>query len=99
MDNLEFLIEPEAAIKEYFTSKNLLYLLLLMNMLSELLICYYFLMNENDILRELDAIYRFWHFEEQRMFYEALTKIITAVNLLVYSFGVYSVWSHKVTNY
>jgi len=99
MENLEYLIEPEAAIKEFYKSKNLLFLLLIMNMAFELLICYYFLLNEKEILSELDDIYKFWHFKERKEFYEGLTKCITAVNLIIYTYGLFAVCSLKVTNY
>lgn len=77
----------------------MLYLLIAINLAFEILMTVYIIKNENIILTELNQIYRFWHVEEFRLFFETITKVSSALNVILYFFGFYSVYSHKATNY
>ena len=53
VNNLEYLVEPEDAISNYFHSRNVLYLLMLANICLQFLITYYVIRHEAMILEEL----------------------------------------------
>ena len=99
MNNLEFLVDPQQAVDMYVSNRNILYLLLGLNMLLELLITVYVFKNEGAILRQLNEMYHIWHAQEFKDFFEGCTFISSAFNSFLYVFGFYTVFSHKVTNY
>jgi len=41
VNNLEFLVDPEVALKQYFQSRNMMYMLLGLNMIFESLLTLY----------------------------------------------------------
>ena len=97
--NLEYLVEPEVAIKQYYSNRNVLYFLLSLNLLFETLLTIYVVKNEDFILNQLNQIYRFWQVDDFKMFFETTTGANTVLNTLMYFYGFYTVFSHKVTNY
>lgn len=99
VNNLEYLVDPEIAIKQYFQNRNILYFLLTLNLLFESLLTVYIIKNEFFILKQLNQIYRFWHLDEFKSFFEGVTCINAALNSLMYVFGYFTIFSHKVTNY
>lgn len=99
VNNLEYLVEPETAIKQYFSNRRVLYMLILMNLLFETLMTLYIIKNEEFIIKELNQIYRFWHLNDFRRFFETVTATSTAINVVLYFYGFYTVYSHRVTNY
>ena len=99
MSNLEYLVEPEIAIKQYFSNRSILYFLLALNLLFETLLTVYIAKNEQFIIRQLNQIYRFWHVDEFQNFFEVVTGINAVLNTMMYLYGFYTVFSHKVTNY
>ena len=50
INNLEFLVDPEIALKQYFSSRNMLYILLTVNLLLETLLTLYVMTYESAIL-------------------------------------------------
>lgn len=99
MDNMEYLVEPDQAIKNYFEVRNHLYFILLLNLLFEALMTVYIVKNELEILNNLKRIYKFWHVRDFQNFFEVITAANASINLVMYLFGFYAVFSHKVTNY
>ena len=51
VNNLEYLVEPDTAIKSYYSIRNYFIFLLTINMIFELLITYYIMQNEMDIMK------------------------------------------------
>lgn len=96
---MEYLVEPETAIKQYFSNRKVLYLLILLNLLFETLMTIYIIKNEEFIIKELNQIYRFWHLNDFRRFFETVTAASSGINVILYFYGFYTVYSHKVTNY
>ena len=99
MDNMEYLVEPDQAIKNYFEVRNYLYFILLLNIIFEGLMTTYIVKNELEILQNLKRIYKFWHVRDFQNFFEVITAANASINLVMFLFGFYTVFSHKVTNY
>lgn len=99
MDNMDYLVEPDQAIKNYFDVRNHLYIILLLNMVFECLMTMYIVKNELEILTNLKRIYKFWHVRDFQNFFEVITAANASINLVMYLYGFYTVFSHKVTNY
>ena len=99
MNNLEYLVDPDAAIKNYFSSRNVLYILLAMNTLLELLVTYYVMRHEAIILDELQKIYKLWDVQSFRNGFEMVTVMNTVFNSMLFAYGFYAVFSHRVTCY
>lgn len=74
-------------------------MILMFSLFFEGLLTLYIYRNEIQILQQLKHIYRIRHIENFRKFYENLVGLNTGFNILLYLFGMYSVCSHKVTNY
>ena len=60
---------------------------------------YYIVKNELEILNNLRRIYRFWHVKDFQNFFEVVTGTNAVMNILMYTYGFYSIYSHKVTNF
>lgn len=99
VNNLEFLVEPQQAISQYARSRNLLFLLLAINLVFEVLITLYVFRNEDFILRQLNQMYHIWHAEDFKHFFESITLMNTCLNTIMYFHGFYTIFTHKVTNY
>lgn len=99
VNNLEFLVEPQQAVSAYAKSRNILYGLLSLNLLFELFITTWIFRNEAFILKQLNQMYHVWHPAEFQKFFEAITLISTTFNSVMYLFGFFTIFSHKVTNY
>ena len=99
VNNLEFLVDPHQAMDLYISNRNILYILLAMNMIFESLITYFVFKNESTILAQLDEMYHIWHPEEFKQFFEGMTFMNTFFNSILYVFGFYTIFTHKVTNY
>ena len=54
VNNLEYLVEPEVAIKNYFHNRNLLFFILALNLVFENLLTVYIWKNELFILKQLN---------------------------------------------
>lgn len=76
-----------------------MYFLLTLNCIFEALLTVYIIKNEFFILKQLNQIYRFWHLDDFKNFFEGVTCINAAMNSLLYVFGFCTIFSHKVTNY
>lgn len=74
-------------------------MVLIMSLIFEGLLTVYIYRNEVQILQQLKHIYRIRHIENFRKFYEYLVGLNAVFNTFLYLFGIYSVFSHKVTNY
>lgn len=99
MDNLEYLVEPDQAIKNYFEVRNHLYFIMFLNLMFESFMTIYIVKNEIEILNNLKRIYRFWHVKDFQNFFEVVTTVNASVNFVMYLYGFVTVFSHKVTNY
>lgn len=99
MNNLEFLVDPQQAVDLYISNRNILYFLLGLNLVFEVLITYYVIKNESYILEELNEMYHIWHPDEFKDFFEGITLMNTFYNSVMYAFGFYTIFTHKVTNY
>jgi len=99
VSNLEYLVDPETSIKDYFTSRNVLYLVLALNIIFESLLTVFILKNEIFVLHQFNEIYRFYHFNDYKYFFEVVTSMSISLNCMMYLYGFYTVFSHKVTNY
>lgn len=73
--------------------------MLTLNCIFEALLTVYIIKNEFFILKQLNQIYRFWHLDDFKNFFEGVTCINAAMNSLLYVFGFCTIFSHKVTNY
>jgi len=58
VENLEYMVEPEQALKDYFEVRNFMYFLLFLNLILEVLMTVYVVKNEVLILNNLKQIYR-----------------------------------------
>ena len=74
-------------------------MILALNLIFETLLTVYIIKNEEFILKQLNQIYRFWHLNEFKNFFETVTGVNAALNTCMYIFGFYTVFSHKVTKY
>lgn len=99
VNNLEFLVDPQQAVDLYISNRNILYFLLGLNMIFEVLISYFVITHEQEILAQLDEMYHIWHPDEFKNFFEAMTFMNTFFNSALYVFGFYTIFTHKVTNY
>ena len=99
VNNLEYLVEPESAIKNYFYSRNILYLLMFTNVMLQVLITYYVIRHEALILEELQRVYKIWHLDRVKSGFEFVTMINTVFNSVLFAYGFYAVFSHRVTCY
>jgi len=59
MSNLEYLVEPDVAIKNYYECRNYMYLVLVLNLVFEIMMTLYIVNNEMEILNQLNRIYKF----------------------------------------
>lgn len=50
VSNLEYLVDPETSIKDYFTSRSILYVVLALNIIFESLLTVFILKNEIFVL-------------------------------------------------
>lgn len=100
MSNLEYLIEPDNAVRSYNESRSYLYVLIAFNIIFEIMMTIYIFQNELQILKELQMIYqKYWHLDQFKEFFELTTTANMTLNILLYTYGFYAIYSHKVTNY
>ena len=99
VDNMDYLVEPDQAIKNYFEIRNYMYYILLLNVIFEALMTAYIIKNEMLILNNLKRIYRLWRVKDYQYFFEVITAANASFNAFMYVYGFYAVFSHKVTNY
>lgn len=96
---MEYLVEPDQAIKNYFESRRYMFYVLVLNILFEAIMTMYIIKNEIILLNNLRKIYKFWRVRDYQYFFEALTTANASFNIIMYLYGFYAVHSHKVTNY
>lgn len=99
VNNLEYLVEPDVAIKSYFKARNIMYLLLALNLALEFVVTYYVMLHENVILAELERVYRLWRVQRFQNAFEILTAINLMLNGFLFAYGFFAVFSHRVTCY
>ena len=58
VENLEYMVEPDQALKDYLEVRNYMYFLLLFNLIFEVMMTAYVVKNEFQILNNLKHIYR-----------------------------------------
>ena len=86
-------------MKQYFTTRNYLYVLLILNLLLETLLTVYVFHYESFIIDQLNQVYKYKEVEKFKQFFEMITKSTAALNSLLFMYGFYTVFSHRVTNY
>ena len=64
MDNMEYLVEPDAAIKNYFEVRRYMFYILVANIIFEAVMTAYIIKNEMLILNHLKRIYKFWRVKD-----------------------------------
>ena len=96
VNNLEYLVEPESAIGNYFSSRNTLYVLLVTNILLEVLVTFYAFRHKQFVLEELRRVYQI----EDLMALDKLVNVVTITNAtltgLIVFYGFYAAASHRV---
>ena len=68
-NNLEYLVEPQSAVEQYISNRNVLFFLIGLNLIFEGFITTYIFQNEDFIIKQLNQIYKFWHTENFRQFF------------------------------
>ena len=99
ISNLEFIVEPDAALSQYFYHRIILFVLIMFNLFFEMGICVYTYRNSELIVTNLNTIYRGWSLSELSDFVMLTTYLNTVFNIIQYSFGFYAIFTHRVTNY
>ena len=92
-------MDPQQAVDLYVSNRNILYLLLGLNLIFEVLITVYIFKNEDFILKQLNQMYHIFDAEDFKDFFESVTLMNTGFNSFMYVFGFYTIFSHRVTNY
>jgi hypothetical protein len=98
VNNLEYLVEPDAAITAYYKSRKIMFTLILANILLGTLIGFYVMRNESIILQELERVYKLWHVDRLKKAFEMISIASFTLNMLLYIQGFYAMFSHKVTS-
>lgn len=96
VNNLEYLVEPESAISNYFSSRTTLYVLLFTNIILEVLVTYYAFKHKGFVLEELHRVYRIDDVNRLDALVQAVTGVNAALTVLIVLYGLYAVASHRV---
>ena len=64
MENMEYLVEPDQAIKNYFEVRNYMFYLLIFNAALEAIMTIYIMKNEMVILEHLKRMYKIWRVKD-----------------------------------
>jgi hypothetical protein len=99
VSNMEFLVDPENVLKDYFRSRLILLLIIWFNLTCEILLTFWVLKNEESILEHLFHIYKFVRQNDFRIFFEGASVTSLGLNLLLYIYSSYAVYSHSVTKF
>ena len=99
VSNMEFLVDPESVVKDYFRSRLILLLIIWFNLTCEILLTFWVLKNEDSLLEHLMHIYKFVNHSDFRSFFEGATLSSFILNLLMYMYSSYAVYSHSVTKF
>ena len=99
VSNMEFLVDPENVVKDYFRSRLILLLIIWFNLTCEILLTFWVIKNEETILEHLFHIYKFVRQNDFRNFFEGVTMISFGLNILLYMYSSFAVYSHSVTKF
>ena len=64
MENMEYYVEPDQAIKNYFKVRKYMFYILLMNLVFECMMTAYLVSNEQKIIEKLNRIYHVWNVKD-----------------------------------
>lgn len=96
---MEFLVDPENVVKDYFRSRVILLIIIWFNLMSEILLTYWVIKNEDEILEHLMHIYKFVGHSDFKNFFESATYTSFGLDLILYVYASYAVYSHSVTKF
>lgn len=84
-------------MRNYLHHRRTLTILLLINMVFEMLLYTYLFLNLDFILAQLAEVYRELSYEELTLVFQVSNCADIAINVFVYVFGFYTLYSHKVS--
>ena len=99
VNNLEFILDPDLAIRQYLYHRVVLFILMMINLFFELALTIYIYRNQDILLAQLNRIYRGYSQEYLKQVLVVTTSINTTFNLAQYAFSFFAILSHRVTNY
>ena len=99
VSNFDFALEPGQALQNYLHHRKVLSVLLTLNLIYELLLLIYIIVNHEFIIAQLGEIYRNLSMEAISQAFLTGYSVDIAINLFVYSTGYYALWTHKAKFY
>ena len=99
IQNLDFVVGPNNAMKSYYKNRMILYVMFLVNLFFESILTVYLYRNKEFLLIQLNEVYRGYDKQRQILIFESLVMANLSVNLVCYVISFYAIFSHRVTNY
>ena len=99
VSNMEYLVDPDNVVKDYFRARLILLLIIWFNLTCEILLTFWVIKNEDSILEHLLHIYKFVRHSDFKNFFEGATITSFGLNLFLYIYSSYAVYSHSVTKF
>ena len=99
VNNLEFILEPENALRAYLWHRKVFALCLFLSLAFEVSLYFYLFSNMNFIVTELAQIYREISLQKLALIFKVSNSIDLCINALMYTFGFYALFTHKAHTY
>jgi len=99
LNNFEFILEPEQAVKNYMYHRKVLCVFLVLSVMYEFCLDVYLWKNKEFIITQLTEVYKNLDVDKLTNLFIYSNTIDLMLNLTLYGFGFYSLRTHKVNTF
>jgi len=98
LNNIDFIVEPHAAVAQYFQHRTMLFVMIALNIFFELLLTAYFYRNKEMILIQLNEMYRGQSAHTMRELFEGAALLAFFLGMLQCMYGIYALMANRLTS-
>lgn len=98
LNNIDFIVEPHAAVSQYFYHRTMLFVMIFLNIFFELLLMAYFCRNKEMILIQLNEMYRGESADTMRTLFEGAALLAFILGMLQCLYGICALMTNRLTS-